>query len=163
MADEHAFGAELLLPESALFSGAATSVVLRTSEGDLTILDGHTALVGDVAPVVVRIEAEGSTESYCVHGGFLQVRTERGAATGLLDGVDETVRSTRVTVLAGVAEPVGEIDVARAQAARDAASATLASLPEEGDDEVLAARAHAEGALARATLRLEAAGAAIAQ
>jgi F0F1-type ATP synthase epsilon subunit len=77
---------------------------------------------------------------------------------------EATARSTRVTVLAGVAEPVGEIDVARAQAARDAAAAQLQSLPaEDADPDALARRHQVEGALARAELRLEAAGVSVAQ
>ena len=163
MPDEHAFGVELLTPESALFTGAATAVICRTSAGDLTVLDGHTPLVGDVTPGVVRVEVEGATERYCVHGGFLQVRTEAGAATGLLGDADATTRSTRVTVLAGVAEPVAGIDVARAQAARDAAASQLESLPaDESDPEVQARRRNLEGALARAELRLESAGVSVA-
>jgi F-type H+-transporting ATPase subunit epsilon len=164
VADDGAFGAELLTPEAPLFSGAARAVISRTKEGDLTVLDGHTDLVGDVVATVVRIErADGSTEAFCVHGGFLQVRTAPGAASGLVDGVGESERSTRATLLAGVAEPVEGIDVARAQAAREAATAALSALASRDDDEARLERELQERALARATLRLEAQGAAVAQ
>jgi F-type H+-transporting ATPase subunit epsilon len=159
MADEHQFGTELVTPESALFAGAATAVIMRTSNGDLTVLDGHTDLVGDVVAGVVRVEVDGEVSSFCVHGGFLQVRTAPGAAAGLVGDLDATSRSTRVTVLAGVAEAVSGIDVARAQAARDAAVAQLQALPTDGSDpDVEARRRNVEGALARAELRLESAG-----
>jgi F-type H+-transporting ATPase subunit epsilon len=164
MADEHAFGAELVTPEAPLFAGEATAVITRTSEGDLTILDGHTPLVGDVVAGIVRIERpDGSTEAFVVHGGFLQVETAVGAATGLVEGVSDSERSTRATLLAGVAEAVSAIDVARAQAARDAATAALAGLASRDDEEGRMEREQAERALTRAILRLEAQGAPVAQ
>jgi F-type H+-transporting ATPase subunit epsilon len=159
MADEHHFGVELVTPESALFSGAASAVILRTTDGDLTVLDGHTDLVGDVVAGVVRVESDERVEPFCVHGGFVQVRTAVGAAAGLMGDAESSARSTRVTVLAGVAEPVGEIDVARARAARDAAATQLQALPaDDADPDAVARRRHVEGALRRAELRLEAAG-----
>jgi F0F1-type ATP synthase epsilon subunit len=159
MADEHRFGIELVTPESALLAGPATAVILRTTDGYLTVLDGHTDLVGDVVAGVVRVEVDDTVQGFCVHGGFIQVRTAPGAAGGLVGDADATTRSTRVTVLAGVAEPVGEIDVARAQAARDAATTQLQALsPDDPDPDGVARRRHAEGALARAELRLAAVG-----
>ena len=50
------FGVEIVTPEQSLFAGGATSVVLATSDGDLTVLDGHTPLVGDVVPGEVQVE-----------------------------------------------------------------------------------------------------------
>jgi F-type H+-transporting ATPase subunit epsilon len=160
MPDEHAFGAELVTPEAPLFAGEATAVVSRTSEGDLTILNGHTPLVGDVVPCIVRIDRpDGSTDSFIVHGGFLQVETAPGAAQGLVEGATASERSTRATLLAGVAEAVGTIDVERARAALETATAGLASLSSSDDPEVALEREQLEGRLARAVLRLEAAGA----
>ena len=157
MSDSSTFGTELVTPESALFAGPATAVMLKTSEGDLTVLAGHTPLVGDVVPFIVRIEQpDATTAAFCVHGGFVQVATEPGAAAGLVEDASPEERSTRVTVLAGVAEPVGEIDAARAQAAKEAASALLASLSSRDDEEGAFEREMAERALARAELRLEA-------
>jgi len=152
---------ELLTPEHALRAGEAIGVVLRTSDGDLTVLSGHTPLVGDVVPGVVRVLREDEAEHFVVHGGFVQVATARGAAAGLIAGVGDDELSTRVTLLAGVAEPLESVDVVRATAARDAASAALAELGAPDDDEERAARRLAlEGALARAELRLAATGAA---
>ena len=158
MSDPSTFGVELVTPEAALFAGPARAVMLRTSEGDLTVLAGHTPLVGDVVSTVVRIEGhEASTEAFCMHGGFVQVATAPGAAEGLVEGATEAERSTRVTLLAGVAEPVAAIDAARAQAARDAATARLAALASRDDEEAGIERDAAEQALTRAELRLEAA------
>ena len=50
------FGVEIVTPEQSLFAGGATSIVLATSEGALTVLDGHTPLVGDVVHCEVKVE-----------------------------------------------------------------------------------------------------------
>ena len=60
MADD-VFGVEVVTPEQSLVAGGATAIVLATSEGDLTVLDGHTPLVGDVVPGLVKVDlAEGA-------------------------------------------------------------------------------------------------------
>ena len=161
MADDGVFGLEVVTPEQSLFAGGARSVVLATSEGALTVLDGHTPLVGDVVPCEVKVEdGEGNLARLAVHGGFLQVDTSAGAAEGLAEGDGPLPGlSTRLTVLAGIAELAEEIDVPRAEAARDVASQRVADLNsgraqagDEGDEEL--ALADAQGALARAELRL---------
>jgi F-type H+-transporting ATPase subunit epsilon len=155
------FGVEVVTPEQSLFAGGARSVVLATSEGALTVLDGHTPLVGDVVPGEVSVEqADGAVLRLAVHGGFLQVDTSPGAAEGLAEGDGPLPGlSTRLTVLAGVAELSEEIDVPRAERAREVASQRVNELgggrggaPEEGEEDV--ARTEAELALARADLRL---------
>jgi len=156
MSDASTFGAALVTPESALYAGPASAVMLRTSEGDLTVLAGHTPLVGDLVPFVLRIERpDGMTEAFCVHGGFVQVATDPGAAVGLVEDASETERSTRVTLLAGVAERVADVDLARAQAARERAIAAISALSSRDDEEATADRVALERALARAELRLE--------
>jgi F-type H+-transporting ATPase subunit epsilon len=156
VSDESTFGASLVTPESALYAGPATAVMLRTSEGDLTVLAGHTPLVGDLVPSVLRIERpDGVTEGFCVHGGFVQVATEPGAAVGLVEETSDTERTTRVTLLVGVAERVTDLDVARAQAARERVIAAMAALSTRDDDEAQQERGALERALARAELRLE--------
>ena len=162
MADDGVFGLEIVTPEQSLFAGGATAVVLATSEGDLTVLDGHTPLVGDLVPGEVRVEQpDGAQLRLAVHGGFLQVDTSPGAAAGLADGDGPlSGLSTRVTVLAGVAELSEEIAVPRAELAREAAGQRLTDLgagrgPVGEDTEEDVELAEAESALARAELRIE--------
>jgi F-type H+-transporting ATPase subunit epsilon len=157
------FGVEVVTPEQALFAGGATSVVLETSEGAMTVLDGHTPLVGDIAPCLVKVEqADGTALRVAVHGGFVQVDTSPGAAEGLAEGDGPLPGlSTRVTVLAGVAELAEEIDVPRAEQAKEAATQLLTELrsgrspsAERSEDTPDLALAEAESALGRAELRI---------
>lgn len=96
---------ELVSVERALWSGEATAVFARTTEGELGILPGHIPLLGALAPGwIVRIDREGEQPlKVAVHGGFLSVRE---------DGV---------SVLAEMAEIAEDIDVSRAKAALDRA------------------------------------------
>lgn len=129
---------EIVTPEAALWTGEATGLMARSSEGDFTILPQHTATVGDIVPGLVRVATTGGEMSFCVHGGYFQV------------GPDDEAGGTRATVLAGVAERVSEIDVARAQGAKEAAETQLAANADLDDG----LRARAEASLARAELRL---------
>ena len=121
---------ELVSVERLLWSGDATMVIARTTEGELGVLPGHAPLLGELAPGgTVRIQQEGGEELvFAVHGGFLSV-TEAG-----------------VSVLAELAERSDEIDVSRAQQALDRARSA-----EDDDDEAAAAAG-------RAMSRLRAAG-----
>jgi F-type H+-transporting ATPase subunit epsilon len=164
------FGVEVVTPEQPLYAGGATSVVLATSDGALTVLDGHTPLVGDVVPCEVKIdEPDGNLLRLAVHGGFVQVDTSAGAAEGLAEGDGPLPGlSTRVTILAGIAELADEIDVPRAELAKESASQRVGELAAgrgpsvastaspEGEDsgEADVARVEADKALARAELRL---------
>ena len=168
MADD-VFGVEIVTPEQSLFAGGAVSVVLATSDGALTLLDGHTPLVGDVVPCELKVDVPDRAQlRLAVHGGDLQVDTSPGAAAGLAEGDGPLPGlSTRVTILAGVAELAEEIDVPRAEAAREAAAQRLADLGagrgaagEEAEQEV--EQTEAEAALARAELRLAVAASAAA-
>ena len=121
---------ELVSVERLLWSGDATMVIARTTEGELGVLPGHAPLLGELAPGgIVRIQQEGGEELvFAVHGGFLSV-TEDG-----------------VSVLAELAERSDEIDVGRAQQALERARGAG-----EDDDEAAASAS-------RATSRLRAAG-----
>jgi F-type H+-transporting ATPase subunit epsilon len=162
---EGTFGVEVVTPEQSLVAGGATAVVLATSEGALTVLDGHTPLVGDVVAGLIKVDQpDGTQVRLAVHGGFVQVDTSPGAAEGLAEGDGPLPGlSTRVTVLAGIAELSTEIDVPRAEAARDSAAQRMSELGSgrggssehaEGGEAPDVALVEAEQALARAELRL---------
>jgi F-type H+-transporting ATPase subunit epsilon len=61
-----------------VWSGEATRVVARTTEGEIGILAGHAPLGGLVAGGEVRIlTTEGSTVRAQADGGFLSVANDR--------------------------------------------------------------------------------------
>lgn len=117
---------ELVAVERQIWSGEATRVIARTTEGELGILTGHAPLLGQLADGgTVRILQESGEELVvAAHGGFLSV-TERG-----------------VSILAEVAEFASEIDVARARRALENARAA-----DEDDEDALAAAKRAESRL----------------
>ena len=90
---------ELVSVERPIWSGEATMVIARTTEGELGVLPGHAALLGELAEGwVVRIRQEGGSEVVAaVHGGFLSVTPEG------------------VSILAEIAELAEDIDVERAR------------------------------------------------
>jgi F-type H+-transporting ATPase subunit epsilon len=133
---------EIVSPEVALWAGEATAFIARSSEGFFTVLPEHTDTVGDLVPGIVRVQTTEGELAFAVHGGFFQV------VHGPSDGV------TLVTVLAGVAELVTSIDVARAQAAKARAEAELGARDDTSD---AAVHQMALDALERADLRLRAA------
>ena len=69
---------ELVSVESEVWSGEATQVTARTTEGELGILPGHAPLLGQLAEGFdVRITKEGGGEIVAtVDGGFLSVTSE---------------------------------------------------------------------------------------
>lgn len=90
---------ELVAPDRQLWSGQATFVFARTTEGEIGILPHHIPLVAElVEGEMVRIDTTDGEEVHAaVHGGFLSV-TERG-----------------VSILAEGAELRAEIDVEQAK------------------------------------------------
>ena len=156
------FELSVLTPEADLLQAEARAIVLRSSDGDLTVLDGHTPIVTDVVPGDVRVDpADGEPVHLAVHGGYLQVETGPGVG-----GAEGQQRGTRVTLLAGIAELAGSIDVARAERQRTEAEGRLEELraaaarggtgaTEREDLEI----GEAEAALRRAEVRLQVAGA----
>jgi F-type H+-transporting ATPase subunit epsilon len=120
---------ELVSPEAVLFEGEADQVVCRPTDGEIAFLPGHQPFVGALVTYPVRILLPGSGEVVAaVHGGFVEVRDDK------------------VTVLSDVAELPEQIDVVRAQTAKEAAEQKLAANAEDEE---------AQAALARAELRLQ--------
>ncbi len=116
---------ELVAVERTIWSGEASMVIARTTEGELGVLPGHAPLLGQLADggVVTIRTTEGEDLVVAAHGGFLSV-TERG-----------------VSILAESAEIASEIDVERAREA-------LRRAESEGEDpESLAAARRAQSRL----------------
>ena len=73
-----ALNVELVSPTQQVWSGQATMVSARTTDGDLGILPGHTPLFGVLVDGAVSIKGEdGTTKEFNVQGGFLSVANNR--------------------------------------------------------------------------------------
>jgi F-type H+-transporting ATPase subunit epsilon len=88
------FHFDLVSPEKVLFSGEVSQVDAPGSEGDFGVLAGHAPLVTTLRPGVLVVYGERDAQRIVVDGGFAEV-----GPAGL-------------TVLANLAVPVDEFDVA---------------------------------------------------
>ncbi len=71
---------EVVAVEEKVWSGEATMLLARTTEGELAILPGHAPLLGElVDPGEVRVKTAGGEHVWTVNGGFLSV-TPDGAS-----------------------------------------------------------------------------------
>ena len=84
-----------------------TKLVVPAAEGQITILPSHAALMTSLAIGEMVVFTGSASESFAIHGGFLQVVNDE------------------VSVLADAAERIEQIDVDRAEAARGRAQARL--------------------------------------
>ncbi|WP_333793721.1 ATP synthase F1 subunit epsilon [Hyphomicrobium sp.] len=71
------FTFELVSPEKVLLSGEAEQVQLPGSEGDMTVLPGHSPLISTLRPGVVEVLLDGAKSSVFVRQAFAQVEPER--------------------------------------------------------------------------------------
>ena len=127
-----AFALEVVTPERVAYSGQVSSLQAPGSEGSFGVLAGHIPLLTSLQIGRLRfVEEDGNEVKMAISGGFVEVRREQ------------------VAVLAETAERIEEIDVERAEAARQRAEERLAQAREEGVDVV-----RAQAALARAINRL---------
>lgn len=69
---------EVVAVEERVWSGEATILLARTTEGELAVLPGHTPLLGElVDPGEVRVRTVDQGElTWTVNGGFLSVTSE---------------------------------------------------------------------------------------
>lgn len=69
---------ELVSADSTVWSGEATLLVTRTTEGELGIMPGHTPILGALVQGQVRISpTSGSDVTAEIDGGFLSVEHDR--------------------------------------------------------------------------------------
>ncbi len=97
----------LVVPDRELWSGEATTVIAKTTEGDIGVLTGHSPMFGVLAEGgLVEIVTEESRVKAAVSGGFLSVADNRVsilAAQAQL-GQDVDVEVTREELASALAE-----------------------------------------------------------
>ncbi len=123
---------DVVSAEALIFSGEAEFVALPGEAGELGIYPGHTPLITRIRPGAVRIKVAGKNEEEFVF-----------VAGGILE-----VQPNGVTVLADTAIRGGDLDEAKALAAKKAAEESMVNR----DSKIDYATAQAELATAIAQL-----------
>jgi F-type H+-transporting ATPase subunit epsilon len=82
------FPVSVVTPEGIVWSGEATMVSARTTEGDIGILADHQPTMAALATGAVTIHHEGGVTTAGIHGGFLQIF--RNSVTLLTDRAELT-------------------------------------------------------------------------
>jgi F-type H+-transporting ATPase subunit epsilon len=124
------FQLEIVTPSRLLVKDSVEEAQIPGLSGYLGILPGHAPLITELAVGVITYKAGGSAHTLSVSWGFAEVLPDK------------------VTILAEAAERPQEIDVERAQKAKERAEQLLKSNNPEVD------YARAEDALQRAETRL---------
>lgn len=113
---------EVVSAEASIYSGEATFVALPGESGDLGILPGHTPLISRIRPGTMKIKTQdGGEENIFIAGGILEIQPGS------------------VTVLSDTAIRAGDLDEAKAVAARERAEEALRNTQDKADIAVVEA------------------------
>ena len=115
---------QIVTPDGLEFSGQAESILLRTTAGDVEILSGHADFIAALGIGRARIIIEGEHKSASMAGGFV------------------LVKGGNVKVVATTFEFAEDIDLARAELAR-----------QKAEDQLKLAKTEREQTLAEARLK----------
>src|SRR5699024_8496262 len=121
----------VVTPDGQVSEGQYEMLSCKAESPELGILPGHTPLVAPLSIAALRLKSEGTTEFIAVSGGCIGVRPDE------------------VTAMAQAADKAGDIDVNRAERAKERAAALLESKEQDIDE------MRAKLALNRAINRIE--------
>lgn len=130
----HLFQVEIITPDRVFYKGEADMIEFNTLAGQIGVYKNHIPMTTVLEPGVVIIHEDGEQKVAAVHSGFAEILGEK------------------VTLLAEVAEWPEEIDLHRAEAARDRAEERIAAKEETTDLK------RAEFALHKALTRINVSG-----
>lgn len=125
---------EIVSQDRTVFEGDVDIVVAPSTSGEMGILPNHAPLLATLSFGILKVRQGSDEQVFTISGGVIEVQPDI------------------VTVLADSAENVVEIDVARAQAAKERAEKFLSEGPPPDTDSYL----RMEAALRRSNLRLQA-------
>lgn len=126
---EKVFHVEILTPYGKYLSTDADYLSVKSGNGVLGILPHHTPLITNIEICKLVIKSGSETLKYAVGGGLMNIK-----------------EGTKVVLLVNSIERSDEIDISRAEKAKDRAEKRI----KEGDADVIRAKA----ALARALNRI---------
>ncbi|MBQ8625156.1 MAG: ATP synthase F1 subunit epsilon [Agathobacter sp.] len=128
------FKVEIITPDRIFYEGEAEFIEFTTAAGEIGVYANHIPMTTVLAPGVVTIHSGEEETIAAVHAGFAEILGDK------------------VTLLAEIAEWPDEIDVTRAEAAKDRAEDRIASHAADIDIR------RAEFALRKALTRIDVAG-----
>lgn len=114
---------DIITQERIVFSGQVDSVNLPGSEGRMGILPNHSPLLSTLDFGEVMVRTAGREEFFAIGGGFVEIQPDH------------------VTILADSAEQADEIDVERAERARELAEEVMRTGVKDDPDRIAAVRA----------------------
>ena len=133
MDNEKQFALKIITPERVFYEGAAEMVEFNTTEGEIGVLKKHSPMTVIIKPGILTITEDGDhVKEAALHEGFA------------------TILPDQVTIMAEIIEWPAEIDLERAEAAKQRATERI----EKADSETDIARA--QTALMRAVCRIQA-------
>lgn len=125
------FTLRIITPDRVFFEESVSMVEFNTTEGEIGVYKNHIPMTVILAPGILTITQEQETREAALHSGFAEILQDE------------------VTILAEIVEWPEEIDIQRAEAAKERAEQRLNSKTPETD------LARAETALQRAIARIE--------
>lgn len=124
------FHLEVLTPHRKFYEGDVEEIIVTITTGQIGILKGHIPMTAAVGTGTLKIKKDGQWREAFISGGFMEVKRDS------------------VTILSGAVEWPEEIDVARAQAAKERAEEKLRQKRSKQEHLL------AEAALKRALMRI---------
>lgn len=121
---------KIITPDRVFYEGEASMVEFNTSEGEIGVLKGHIPLTVVVAPGILNITEADGIKKAALHAGFAEILQDS------------------VVIMAEIVEWPEEIDLTRAEEAKERAEERLRSKTPETDV------ARAETALQKALARI---------
>ena len=117
-----AFHIDIVTPDGLEYSGEIESLLIRTDNGDVEILAGHTDLLTSIDVGRARIIENGVKRYAAVNGGFLSIKNKQ------------------VKLCAITFEFADQIDIKRAESAKAKAEESLSSAKTKIDIDVAKAK-----------------------
>ena len=99
----NSFDLKIITPEKLLYEGKAELVTLKTAAGDIGIMANHLPYVANIVSSPLKIKQEGNERTAAVSSGLIRVA------------------ANTVTIVTQAVEWAEDIDVARAQKAKELA------------------------------------------
>ena len=129
MAENNLFSLKIITPDRMFYEGQVSMVEFNTTEGEIGIYKKHVPTTVIISPGILTITETDGTKEAALHAGFAEILQDE------------------VVIMSEIVEWPEEIDLKRAEAARERAEERLRSKTPETD--VLRAETALQRALAR--------------